>query len=219
MSNLNDAFTTSNSGLSINRPLTFPNEAQNGLMIDPKDPQFGWKDLLGPIIVRGIGAADPTFDTFIGTVRQYKFAVNDEVYLVFHMPHDWAVGTDMFLHVHWAHNVASVTTGTVTFSAEMTFAKGFDQEAFPTTKTMTITQNASTTQYQHMVAEAQMSMAGGSATLLNTNDLEVDGIILVKLKLTDNTMDASAIPFVFTSDIHYQSTQLSTKNKSPDFYT
>lgn len=219
MSNLNDAFTTSNSGLSINRPLTFPNEAQNGIMIDPKDPQFGWKDLLGPILVRGIGVADPTFDVFIGAVRQYKFAVNDEVYLVFHMPHDWAVGTDMFLHVHWAHNVIGVTTGTVTFSAEMTFAKGFDQEAFSATKTMTIMQDASTTQYQHMVAEAQMTIPGGSTTLLNTNDLEVDGIILVKLQLTDNTMDAGALPFVFTSDIHYQSTQLSTKNKSPDFYT
>ena len=128
----------------------------------------------------------------------------------------WA---DMFLHTHWAHNSATVASGAVTFSADMTYAKGFNQAAFPASVNMTWTQNASTTQYQHMVAEAQMSVAGGSASQLNSTNFEVDGLILVRLTVSANTISTATNPFIFTADIHYQSTGITTKNKAPNFYS
>lgn len=200
--------------------LTLPNTQGYGIKLNTASPAFGWADLLGPIVVRGSGVNNPSWATFRGGINAYQFAVNNECWLTFHIPHDYVPGTDMFLHVHWAHNSAAVTTGAVTFGAEMTYAKGFDQAPFPAPVTLTWSQNASTTQYEHMVAETQMSVAGGSATQLNTTNIEVDGLILVRLFVSANTISASTNPFVFTCDIHYQSTGLiATKNKAPNFYS
>jgi hypothetical protein len=69
-----------------------------------------------------------------------------------------------------------------------------------------------------MVAETQITIAGGSATQLDTATLEVDGLILVRLYVSANTLSAASDPFIFTSDIHYQSTGVTTKSKSPNFY-
>lgn len=198
--------------------LVLPKTTNYGIQVDTTTPTFGWRDLTAAIDVRGLGANDPAWNIFRNGIRAYQFGVNDECWLVYHMPHDWVPGTDLFLHVHWAHVGAAVTSGSVTWSAECTFAKGFDQEAFPATKTIQITQTASTVQYQHMVAEGQLSVAGGSATQLNTSTIEVDGLILCRLSLTADTISPATDPFVFTADIHYQSSNIATKNKAPGFY-
>jgi hypothetical protein len=198
--------------------LILPKTSGYGIKVDNTTPTFGWNDLLGPINIRGTGANDPAWNVFRTNIRAYQFSVNDEVWITYHMPHDWVPGTDMYLHTHWAHNSATVTSGAVTFGADITFAKGFNQQAFPATKNITWSQTASTTQYQHMVAETQITVAGGSATQLDTNTLEVDGLILVRLYVSANTVNGTPEPFIFTSDIHYQSSGIATKNRSPSFY-
>ncbi|MCK4635847.1 MAG: hypothetical protein KAT32_03210 [Candidatus Moranbacteria bacterium] len=52
--------------------------------------------------------------------------------------------------------------------------------------------------------------------------MEPDGLLMVSLKTTTiPTITGSAtsnLPYIFTVDIHYQSTGIGTKNKVPDFY-
>jgi hypothetical protein len=69
-----------------------------------------------------------------------------------------------------------------------------------------------------MIAETQASSAGGAGGMIDTGQLEVDGIMIVTVRLLANTMDAGAKPFLHAVDLHYQSTSLPTKNKAPVFY-
>ncbi len=189
-----------------------------GIKVDPAAETYPWQDLLGQIDVRGVGANDPAWNIFRNGIRAYQFGLNDECWVFFHLGHDYVAGTDIYIHSHWAHTSAGVASGSVTWSFESTYAKGHNQAAFPATKTTTVTQTASTTQYQHMIAETPISSAGGSATLLDSAAFEPDGLLLVRISLTANSMTGTPDPFLFLADCHYQSTGIGTKQKAPNFY-
>jgi len=189
-----------------------------GVKVDPSSPTFGWHDMLGDIVTRGIGATDPAWTAYRGNIYAHQFQVNDVAWVTFHVPHDYAPGTDLYLHVHWSHTSAAVVSGSATWEFETTYAKGHNQAAFPAAKVTTVTQTASTIQYQHMIAETIITSAGGSATLIDSGLIEPDGLILVRLRLSANAMSAANDPFVHKIDIHYQSSSIPTKNKAPNFY-
>ena len=214
-----DLHTPSTGNFGVAGNLVLPNTSGNGIKLNTTTPAFGWADILGPIEQRGSGVTVPTFAAFIGNIYAFQFDNTSRTgYVVYHIPHDYVPGTDLFWHVHWAHNSAAVTTGSVTWSYEVSYAKGFDQAAFATPVTGTITQAASTVQYRHMVAEGQISVAGGSATQLNSNNIEVDGLVIIAFTCSANTMSAATSPFCFCADLHYQSTGITTRNKAPNFY-
>ena len=199
--------------------LIFVKTAGKGIKIDPTSPAFGWKDLLGNIVAKNTGATAPALATYRGGLQQFQFAVNDECFLEFHLPHDYVPGTDIFIHAHWSHISAAVTTGVATWGFETSYAKGYDQAAFIAPVSPTVAQNASTVQYRHMIAEVQLSAASPSGSQIDSDDLQPDGLILVRAYLSANTLSAAADPFLHFVDIHYQSTQLATKNKAYPFYT
>lgn len=200
--------------------LVLPKTSGSGIKVDPAAPTFGWKDLVGDITIRDTtNPVNPTYNVFRGGLRNYQFTVNDECFLMFHMPHDYVPGTDLHIHAHWSHASTTVTSGSVTWSFEVIYAKGHNQAAFSAPITTSVTQSASTTQYQHMIAEVQLSAASPSASQLNTSLLEVDGLIEVRCYLSANSMNGTPEPYLKFVDIHYQSTGIPTKNKAPNFYT
>lgn len=205
--------------LTASNGITLDKASGEGIKVDTASPTFGWRDLLSNIIKEEGGPNAPTFVIFRDNIKQHQFALNDEVFLEFHLPHDYVPASDLYIHVHWAHNSATVSSGSVTWSFEVTYAKGYDQAAFPATVTVTAPQTASTTQYQHMIAETQLSNNGGTGGLMDSNLLEVDGLILVRVYLSANTISTATDPFLLFCDIHYQSTGIATKNKSPNFYS
>ena len=198
--------------------LVYPKESGNGIKIDTAASDWGWRDMEGPVVIRSTGATAPAWTTYQGNQNAFEFSVNDECQHTFHIPHDYAVGTDLYLHIHWSHNSATVTTGAPTFTYNVSYAKGHNQAAFSADVTGTISENASTTQYQHMITEVQLSAGTPGAGQLDSDDIEVDGLILLHTALTANTMDGGALPFVHFIDIHYQSTNIPTKGKAPNFY-
>lgn len=201
----------------------FPNrQLEGGIKVDQANPDWPWHDLIGEITVRGTGATDPAWATYAGNIKQYQFTVGDECWVNFHVPHDYAPGTDIHLHFHWSHNSTLVTGGTATWGYYAQYAKGHDQAAFGTEVGTTVAGNASTTQYQHIITEIQLSAASPTASQLDSDDLEVDGLIQVNAYLSANGITSSGAvpdPFLHYVDIHYQSTDIGTKNKAPDFWT
>jgi hypothetical protein len=192
-----------------------------GVKVDLAAPTFGWRDITGEITNAG-GANKPTSTTYRGGIDQFLFSAGDESIIRYHIPHDYVPGTDIHLHVHWSHISAIVTGGTVTFTAESIYAKGHNQAAFSAPVTGTFVGTASTTQYQHIISETQYSASTPAGLQIDTDDLEPDGVILVRLEMTTNNITSSgAVPDVFIHevDVHYQSTNLGTKQKAPDFYT
>ena len=208
--------------LAVAGNIALPKTSGNGIKIDNTTPTFGWRDLRAEIRTRGVGSSDPNDTTYIGNIKAYTFSVGDEAWIEFHIPHDYVAGTDIHLHFHWSHNSAIVTGGTVTWEADVTYAKGHNQDAFPATVNPTLSPNASTTQYQHMVSEVQLSATSPSATQIDTDDLEPDGIVLARVYLSANNITSGGAvpdPFLHEVDIHYQSTNIATKQNAPDFYT
>jgi hypothetical protein len=198
-----------------------PKASGKGIKIDYTTPTFGWRDLRAEIRTRGVGATDPNDSIYRGNVKAYSFAVGDLAWIEFHMTHDYVLGTDIFLHYHWSHNSADVTGGNITIGANVTYAKGHNQGAFSATVKPIITANASIIRYQHMISELQLSASSPSATQIDTNNLEPDGLILARVYLSANNITSSngvPDPFIHEVDIHYQSTNIATKDKIPDFY-
>lgn len=184
-----------------------------GLKIGPQATgDFGWRDITGQVIAKGGGPTNPPFEQIGTTVFYgYNFAVLDEVWVGFHIPHDYVPGTDVHFHVHFTTDGTDVND--IVFQWDYTYAKGFGQGAFnfssPTT--VTATQTPSGSAYDHYIAETVGQTISG---------LEVDGWIQTRLIRVSNggTNNLDGV-FVVTTDVHYQSNNLATKNKAPNFYS
>ena len=170
---------------------------------------FGWKDNFANLTAAATGAGTPSLQPFgpTGTVKQRRFGINDSVYVVWHIDHDAAPGSQCYMHVHWSSN--GVSTNTVKWQLSYTYAKGHDQEAFSADTVLTLEQAGSGTAWQHMVLEDTVGM----------EIPEVDSLVICEVKRitnggTENTDDIFGL-FV---DIHYLSDRETTPQRAPDFY-
>ena len=204
--------------------IVLPKTAGKGIKVEFASPTFGFRDLLGEVFQRNTGATKPTRAAWKGGTFGFQFGAGDNEEFEFHIPHDYVPGTDIFLHIHWGHNGALVTGGTCTFDYELTYAKGYGQGVFGANAVSTIVSAAATTaQYSHEITEAQASVSGGSGTQIDADDLEPDGVIKATIGLNANNLTVSGggvpDPFIHYVDIHYQSTNMATKDKNVPFYT
>ncbi|MCK4261104.1 MAG: hypothetical protein KAX49_19165 [Halanaerobiales bacterium] len=219
---MDENFTDLRDGVNLQIPKT----QGLGIRLDSLGtPAFGWHDMIGIPVVDEGSITKPDLNVFVGSIKQQQYTEGDELFTKFHMPHDYVMGSDIYVHMHWAHDSSLVTGGSVTWGFELSYSKGHNQAIFPaTTSTVTILQAADTVNLrQHMIAETAASVVGGSGTQLDTNDLEVDGVILCRTFLDSNDITVSGggipEPFGFFVDIHYQSTGLPTLQRAPDFWT
>lgn len=203
--------------------VTLPKTQGEGIKVDVAAPDFPWRDLIGLIIYKDVGVGSPLLTTYYGNVRDINFGAGDDYDLKFHIDHDWA-GKDCFIHVHWSHNGTNISGGLV-INHYVTYAKGHNQAPFHAEKNITQTISslslANTPQYQTRIDEIQLSVAGGSASLLDTDIIEPDGLILVHFDVTSipTITGGSGKPFIHFVDVHYQSTNIGTAHKTPDFYS
>lgn len=183
----------------------------------------GWRDMTATVQPKTTGVGAPTRAAYAGAnLNQYAFIANDLCEFEFHLPHDYIPNTDLYFHVHWSHN-GTTTTGNATFTNYVTYAKGHQQAAFPAEKTIAITHAttniATTPRYQHMISEIAITGAADTATTFDRSTIEVDGLVLLTLKLTSlPTLGGGGKLFIHTCDLHYESNSQSTLNKSPNFY-
>jgi len=203
-----------------NTNLVLPNTSGIGLQVDTTTPTFGWRDITSDISVRGSGASNPIWTQYNGTsIYGYVFSKTGttEAWVNFHIPHDWEPASEMHIHAHWSQTTADAGKA-VQWNFDVLFARGFDQQAFPAAVTSVVAaQNCSSTVRQHMIAEVQLTTSGA----IGGNTVEVDGIILVRVwrdaALAGDTSTQDA--FLHFVDLHYQSTNMATKNKAPNFYS
>lgn len=174
----------------------------------------GWNDLVG-VVASGktITATDPNWVAFRNGVYAFSFSAStmNEVWLTFHVTHDYAPGTVIYPHVHWSP--VGTNTGTVRWGIEYTVAKGYDQEAFPTTTTIYLEQAASGIAHQHQIVEATVGQA------IPITSLETDALIMVRLfrdaaHANDTCTDAA---FGLMCDLHMQTAAPNTKNRNYPF--
>lgn len=201
-----------------------PKTAGEGIQVDgPGTPTYPWKDKEGFAIFNTGGVNAPAIATYRGgNSRALSFVANDRIDYQIHLPHDLAQNTDIYAHIHWSHNGTAIS-GNVVFQLDYTYAKGHDQAYFVAEEQQLITYattNIGTTpQWQHRIEELRISDPAGATSYLNRGNLEPDGIILLSVKVTTLPTITGGSLFIHMVDLHYQSTCIGTKQKSPPFYT
>lgn len=200
--------------------IVLPKTISVGIKVDEAAPTFPWEDLIGDVRPKTAGAGTPALAAFKDNQYGYSFVANDVCDFIYHMPHWYAPGTDLFFHVHHSHNGTAIT-GDIVWTYYVMY--GTRDNPYGTEATGTITYStvniATTPQYVQEVTEIQLSTAGGAADKLNTSILEVDGLIKLRLKLTTLPTITGGSLFLDTADIHIQSIGVGTKSKAPNFYT
>jgi hypothetical protein len=203
--------------------IVLPKASGIGVLVDTTNPTYGWRDMLGRVVPKATGAGTPARAVYrAGEIGQYAFVAGDLVDCEFHIPHDYAPGTDIYAHIHWSHNGDAIS-GDAVFDLYHSYSKGHNQAVFPAEKNVTISVStpdiATIPQYKHRIDEAVISASAATASLMDRALIEPDGLILLALKLTTlPTIGGGGKLFVHFIDLHYQSTNMATKQKSPNFY-
>ena len=66
--NIENTFTEVN---KFSNNIVLPKTQGYGIKIDTATPTFGWRDLEGQIIVKGLGLNDPDWTVYRGSIYQY----------------------------------------------------------------------------------------------------------------------------------------------------
>lgn len=206
--------------------LVLPRTAGIGIKLDSfaGNPSFGWRDLEGALVPKATGAGSPTLTTFQGQRRWFAYANGDDMDCMFHVPHDWVPGSDLYLHLHWAHNGTNIS-GSSVINYYVSYGKGHNQAPFVPeaniTQTIAGLNITNTPQYQTRIDEFVITTNGGGASSIDINQIEPDGLIHVHFDWTTipTITGGAAKPFAFYLDLHYQSSNIGTKNKAPNFYS
>lgn len=231
LSRLNQDLTTDAeptfAGALLTDNLTLPKTSGKGIRVDTGASTFGWRDLVGAVEPKSTGAGKATLGVWRGgLVKVWFYDTNDTLdILQYHLPHDYVPGSDLHIHLHWGHHGTAIS-GSLVVTFGVTYAKGHNQVNFPAEVAPVITvatPNITTVpQYRHRIDEIQLSAASPSGTQIDSDDIEPDGIILLGMIVTTiPTITGGVVdkPAFFEIDIHYQSTNIATKDKAPDFYT
>lgn len=199
-----------------------------------------WKDLYGLISVRTGGQANPlSLQAMDTNSKFYGYATASgglsDAYLEFHVNHDYKVGSDMFLHLHIMTNNNSNANLTVVFTADVSLAQlsysgstnpshsKFFQESggAVTLAPLQHTFDASPID-RHIVIEQPLSTNGGSSTTLDSSKINVDSLILVRIRRNGGAGSDNAnnnYTFLLQCDLHYQTSRIGTLRRTYDTNT
>lgn len=195
-------------------PLSVAEADENITDLDDRTA-LGWRDNIVALAIAPGALEAATIETFKGGIVAHFFpsAVESSAWATFHIDHDYAFGTKLYPHVHWA--ITSSETGTARFGIEYTVARGHGQDAFPNTTTVYVEQAANGIPYTHYVAEVSEADAIDGAAL----NVEPDMLIMCRFfrdggHANDTIVDGV---FVLCVDLHYQANRFATPYKAPDF--
>ena len=171
---------------------------------------FGWRDIIGSPQYPLTGSGRPSFLQIGSTgVYAWSFTIGDDQFYVWHLPHDYVPDTDIYFHVHWFGS--QTAGGFARWQFDYMYASGYNTDAYGSATTVYVQEQQSTTAWQHMISET---------TAVTIAGLEVDGVIIARVDriAAVGETDVSGDVFAPIVDIHYQSTNLATPNKVPNFY-
>lgn len=194
--------------------LTHPEMDGNFSDLDVRT-RLGWRDNVVQLDTQPSNPDSPSLNVFRDGIHAYNFFAGQlsEAFASFHIDHDYALGTALYPHIHWA--IQGTQTGTVRWGVEYTVAKGHGQMAFGPTTTVYVEQAANGTAYTHFIAEVS------EANAIPGTGIEPDTLILCRFfrdgEHANDTLAADA--FVFCVDLHYQADKATTPFKSPNFMT
>lgn len=200
--------------------------SNEGIKVDQAAPTYPWRTIQGDVNPKTTGPGRPSLSVFRGgVVETWFYSAGDQVKMRFSIPHDYALGTDLVLICEWSHNGTAIS-GSLGIDYYITYSKGHDQDIFPAEKNPQLSVStpdiATIPQYSLQSDTTTISTSGGSATQIDTDDLEPDGLLILMFKTTTiPTITGGSVnePTVLSVNLCYQSTNVGTKSSAPPFYT
>lgn len=168
-----------------------------------------WNDVRMISTARTTGANAPTLEVFRNGLRAYRFdngATLKEIFLSAQLPHSYLEGSDIKLHVHWAH-VEGSDNGNVVWSAEYSWASNLD--ALPASST------ASSAPVAVLASQQYMPIISPIVTITGTNK-KISSLLLIRL-YRDPTVagdTSTANVFLLEADLHIQQDAVGTVNET-----
>lgn len=162
------------------------------------------------------GANVPTWSTLRDGISAYTFSPTQmkEVWVSFHINHDYAPGTPLYPHVHFVPTT-NEAAGVVRWGIEYAYSRGHSRGTFPTTQTVYIEHTVEANQqYCHYISEV------ADDAVIFDQSTEVDGVLLCRVfrdATHANDTYTGEVAGIFV-DMHYLSDRDSTVNKKPNFY-
>jgi hypothetical protein len=201
------------SSVIVNEELIF---VQGSNIYQNTSGNYGWRDLQAPFTVRTTNSQNnPSWMVLFNGMQGLGFSANtmNQVWIDFHIDHDYAMGTNLYPHIHWCPTTND--SGVVRWGVEYTVAKGHQQQAFPATTLIYVEQTVqSNQQWVHFVAESS------DLDSIAPTNVEPDTVIKIRF-FRDAAHPNDTYPatvHAWQGDIHYQTARLSTINKSPNFF-
>lgn len=157
----------------------------------------------------GRAGNDPSWSQIGATAfSAYKFGLNDECWVVYHIPHSYRAGTDIYFHAHWIADGTNAQN--VRWEWTWATAKGYNQGAFDFTGTTVTKDQANGVQYQHQIAEI--------STPASSVNFEIDGLIMCRIRrITNGATDNADNIFLLIADAHIEVDQIATPNRNYPF--
>lgn len=180
---------------------------------------LAWSQNTGELNVRTGTANAPSLEVFRDGIYAWSYPNGQmsQAYVTFDVPLDWAVGTDLYVGVHWSPGNSTVT-GTVRFGLEFTYAYSYGP-------------NGATTRFgasQTLYINASQADGVAYTNYLNFNQ-EADKFPAASVQQNmkflarvfrdgGNVADTFGAPvFIIGTDFFYQTNKFGTSTKSPPF--
>ncbi len=174
--------------------------------------QAHWNDLQGSV-VEGAAGASLTFAAFRDTpfkFASFRDAQNDELHMVYQMPHSWDPGTQVRPHIHVIPLAAA--TGTVVLEGQYLWVATFAEATANTTWT--------TFRVEHDILAAEVNKLDIISLFQSTAPAAVSesGLLLVYLKRSgsDGADDYAGNLAVASIDCHVQQVKIGTIPEFPE---
>lgn len=177
---------------------------------------LGWKDNISFFsMASGKGTNEPIWEDRGNGNYTSSFVAGDELFIKYHINHDYALGTKGFPHIHFSCKDVQEVGATVTWRFSYVIAKGKNGgqagESLGVARTdidIVYTYDGTEIADEHIIVECDDL----DAFILQEPDAEVDaGVVLLSTTTTGKV-------FGEMLDLHYQSDRDTTPNKEPDFY-
>jgi len=174
----------------------------------------GWKDNIQDFgAAKGNGTTEPVWANMGNGHYAYLFTPADELFVKFHVTHDYKQGTLAYPHIHFLVNQTMTLGQQITWSFSYVIARGHSQGeslSGPAETTINMVYTATGTEIagEHIILEV--------ADVDAIDILEPDAILSARIELVSENVAGSI--FGLMCDLHYQVDRLATINKAPNFY-
>ena len=183
-----------------------------------------WTDITGPIVPSTGGSTAPSLLAFDdGEIKDYAFATGRKIdNLTLHVDHGYIPDSDVYIHPHWGHNGSNITSDfIIDWYLRYMPRDGAASSEINITQTIAC-DIASHPKHNCNVNDLQIANSDGSGGLFNSSIFEVDGLLQAAIHVTQAPSITLAPPgttevFIFTADLHIQSTGIGSELKDAPY--